>query len=54
MIPFCEGCLYLLRALHRLTGLPDGCRFSESGSLYIEPGSPWENPFMESFQRQAA
>jgi putative transposase len=29
--------------------LRDWCRFSESGSVYIEPGSPWENPFIESF-----
>jgi len=31
------------------TALRDWCRFSESGSVYIEPGSPWENPFIESF-----
>ena len=29
--------------------LRDWCRFSDSGSVYIEPGSPWENPFIESF-----
>ena len=29
--------------------LRDWCRFSSSGSVYIEPGSPWENPFIESF-----
>ena len=29
--------------------LRDWCRFSESSSVYIEPGSPWENPFIESF-----
>ncbi len=29
--------------------LRDWCRCSESGSVYIEPGSPWENPFIESF-----
>jgi Integrase core domain len=29
--------------------LRDWCRFSESGSVYIEPGSPWESPFIESF-----
>jgi putative transposase len=29
--------------------LRDWCRFSASGSVYIEPGSPWENPFIESF-----
>ena len=34
-----------------LTGhaLRDGCRFSGSNTSYIEPGSPWENPFIESF-----
>jgi putative transposase len=29
--------------------LRDWCRFSGAGSSYIEPGSPWENPFIESF-----
>jgi putative transposase len=29
--------------------LRDWCRFSRSGTSYIEPGSPWENPFIESF-----
>jgi putative transposase len=29
--------------------LRDWCRFSGSGTAYIEPGSPWENPFIESF-----
>jgi hypothetical protein len=29
--------------------LRDWCRFSSSGSVYIEPGSPWESPFIESF-----
>jgi putative transposase len=27
----------------------DWCRFGGSGSSYIEPGSPWQNPFVESF-----
>lgn len=27
----------------------DWCSFSRSGASYIEPGSPWENPFVESF-----
>jgi putative transposase len=27
----------------------DWCRTSGAGSAYIEPGSPWENPFVESF-----
>ena len=29
--------------------LRDWCRFSDAGTAYIEPGSPWENPFVESF-----
>ncbi len=29
--------------------LRDWCRFSRAGSAYIEPGSPWQNPFVESF-----
>jgi putative transposase len=29
--------------------LRDWCRFSHAGSVDIEPGSPWENPFIESF-----
>ena len=29
--------------------LRDWCRFSRIGISYIEPGSPWENPFVESF-----
>jgi putative transposase len=28
--------------------LRDWCRFSGTGTSYIEPGSPWENPFVES------
>ena len=27
----------------------DWCRFSGAGSSYIEPGAPWENPYVESF-----
>ncbi len=27
----------------------DWCRFAGTGSSYIEPGSPWQNPFVESF-----
>jgi len=27
----------------------DWCRASGAGTSYIEPGSPWENPFVESF-----
>ncbi len=29
--------------------LRDWCRFSGTGTSYIEPGSPWENPFVEPF-----
>jgi putative transposase len=29
--------------------LRDWCRFSGAGSTYIEPGSPWQNPYAESF-----
>ena len=29
--------------------LRDWCRFSATGTAYIELGSPWENPFIESF-----
>ncbi len=29
--------------------LRDWCRFSQTGVAFIEPGSPWENPFVESF-----
>jgi putative transposase len=34
-----------------LTGhaLRDWCVFSKTGTAYIEPGSPWQNPFVESF-----
>ena len=27
----------------------DWCRFSGAGSAYIEPGSPWQNAYVESF-----
>jgi len=29
--------------------LRDWCHFSGAGSAYIEPGSPWQNPYVESF-----
>jgi putative transposase len=29
--------------------LRDWCRFSGAGSVYIDPGSPWQNPYVESF-----
>lgn len=27
----------------------DWCRFNGSGSLFIDPGSPWQNGWIESF-----
>jgi putative transposase len=29
--------------------LRDYCRLAGTQTAYIEPGSPWENPFVESF-----
>ena len=29
--------------------LRDWCRLAGTGTTYIEPGSPWENPFIEGF-----
>jgi putative transposase len=29
--------------------LQDWCRFSNAGTAYIDPGSPWQNPYVESF-----
>jgi transposase InsO family protein len=29
--------------------LRDWCRLAGTGTVYIEPGAPWENPFVESF-----
>jgi putative transposase len=29
--------------------LRDWCQYSRTGTAYIEPGSPWQNPFVESF-----
>ncbi len=29
--------------------LKDWCRFSGAGSAYIDPGSPWQNVYVESF-----
>lgn len=33
--------------------LRDWCERSKTGTAYIEPGSPWENPFVESFHSRA-
>jgi putative transposase len=34
-------------------GLRDWCRLAGFGISYIEPGTPWENPFVESFNGRA-
>lgn len=31
----------------------DWCRLSGAGSSFIEPGSPWQNPWVESFNGKA-
>jgi hypothetical protein len=31
--------------------LPDWCRFTGTGTSYIEAGSPWENPWVEGSRR---
>jgi len=33
--------------------LRDWCRLRGLGTIYIEPGSPWENPWVESFNGRA-
>jgi transposase InsO family protein len=33
--------------------LRDWCRLAGTATRYIEPGSPWENPFVESFNGRA-
>jgi putative transposase len=33
--------------------LRDWCRFSGAERSFIEPGSPWQNPFVESFGSRA-
>jgi putative transposase len=33
--------------------LRDWCRFTGTRTIYIEAGSPWENPFVESFNGRA-
>jgi putative transposase len=33
--------------------LRDHCRLTGTRTTYIEPGSPWENPFIESFNSRA-
>jgi putative transposase len=29
--------------------LQDWCQFSRAGTVYIDPGAPWQNPYVESF-----
>jgi len=29
--------------------LRDWCRFNRTNAGYIEPGAPWQNPYIESF-----
>jgi len=29
--------------------LKDWCRFTGTGTSYIDPGSPWQNPWVESY-----
>ena len=36
-----------------LAAIRDWCKASGTGTVYIEPGSPWENPFVESFISRA-
>jgi putative transposase len=31
------------------TAIKDWCRLVGTGTAYMEPGSPWQNPFVESF-----
>ncbi len=38
-----NGPEFVAHALH------DWCRFNEAGSLFIDPGSPWQNGWIESF-----
>jgi putative transposase len=33
--------------------LRDYCRMAGTRTSFIEPGSPWENPFVESFNSRA-
>jgi transposase InsO family protein len=33
--------------------LREWCRLRGAATVYIEPGSPWENPFVESFNGRA-
>ena len=34
--------------------LRDWCRLAGTATSYIDPGSPWENPFVESLKAASA
>jgi putative transposase len=34
---------------HTANALRDWCRFTGAGTSYIDPGSPWQNPWVESY-----
>jgi putative transposase len=36
-----------------VAAIRDWCRFSGTGAAYIDPGSPWQNPYVESFNSRA-
>ena len=40
---FDNGPEFVAHAVH------DWCRFNSAGSLFIDPGSPWQNAWIESF-----
>ena len=42
-VRFDNGPEFVAHAVH------DWCRFNSAGSLFIDPGSPWENAWIESF-----
>lgn len=35
------------------TAIRDWCRFTGTGAAFIEPGSPWQNAYVESFNARA-
>ena len=50
----CESVFCPLRERRILGGedcaaVSDWCRFNSAGSLFIDPGSPWQNAWIESF-----
>jgi putative transposase len=42
-VRFDNGPEFVAHAVH------DWCRFNSAGSLFIDPGSPWQNAWIESF-----